>query len=113
MIRVVQGRDSGAVLEIKRRLAEKHARLEDAFIQVTMMRGPPSDSGVSILYYLCASNHSFTPAATGCQLLETQAGLSKVQLMTHANFMHGQVSPDLYKCQNQVACWLWIVPAIA
>lgn len=43
------------------------------------MRGLPSDSGVPIMYCLCASNHSFTPAATGCQLLETQEGLSQMQ----------------------------------
>ena len=79
------------------------------------MRGLPSDSGVPIMFCLCASNHSFNPEATGCQLLETQEGLSEVQLMTHANFKHGQVSPDLYTCQTKFACRLWmgIVPMIA
>ncbi|KAL0017933.1 hypothetical protein WJX79_006439 [Trebouxia sp. C0005] len=31
------------------------------------------------MYCLCARNHSLTPAAKGCQLLETQEGLSEMQ----------------------------------
>ena len=31
------------------------------------------------MYCFCARKHSFTPAATGCQLLETQEGLSEMQ----------------------------------
>ncbi len=31
------------------------------------------------MYCLCACNHSFTPAATGCQLLETLEDLSEMQ----------------------------------
>ena len=42
-----------------------------------MMHGLTSE--VPIMYCLCACNHSFTPAAAGCQLLETQEGLSEMQ----------------------------------
>lgn len=42
-----------------------------------MMHGLTSE--VLIMYCLCACNHSFTPAAAGCQLLETQEGLSEMQ----------------------------------
>ncbi|KAL3143172.1 hypothetical protein ABBQ38_002032 [Trebouxia sp. C0009 RCD-2024] len=42
-----------------------------------IMHGLPSE--VPIMYCLCARTHSFTPATTGCQLLETQEGLSEMQ----------------------------------